>query len=73
MDLHSALRIIGLGVLMAGCGLAAPRIPSLTRLLTVNGLDFVQGLCFGLALAFATMGVTAIVAAARSRGKGAKG
>ena len=69
MGVHTALRIVALGVLMAGCALAAPDIPALRSRLSANSLEFVRGLCFGLALAFFITAFAAIVAIRKRRNK----
>ena len=58
---HTGMRLVGLGVLVAGFALALPRIPALAARFSENGLDFAQGLCFGLAAAFGVCGVAAMV------------
>jgi hypothetical protein len=58
---HAGMRLVGVGVLVAGFALALPRIPALAGRFSANGLDFARGLCFGLAVTFAVCGVAAMV------------
>ena len=61
MSWHTGMRLVALGLLMIGIALAFPRIPSLSGHFSPNGIDFVQGLCFGLAIAFEISGIAAMV------------
>ncbi len=55
------LRLVALGLLFVGLGLALPRIPQFAARLPQNGIDFVRGLCFGFALAVEIAGVGAAI------------
>ena len=58
---HTGLRLIALGLLFAGFGLALPRIPELARQLSTNEIAFVRGVCFGLCLSVEGAGMRAAI------------